>query len=343
MFILPDFGRDSDIDPAATDSSITARAMRLSRTTWMMVLGPGIRQNVVVDRPVESTDLIPTLGSLLGFDARYSQGKPVAEVAIAMLPNQLPRRVSRRIRRRRGDSQRRSRIAAAAAAGFRSAAAARIDRLRLEVSRRAQGSRPAVRLSGVAFAGATGEGDGGVRPAPAYRGARKDRLGQRAGVFTEQLTAHLWTTHQIDAFRAAAVDYIAKVEARPSPEAAADAPAGNRRRDRAGRAGQSVPFVPQAPAAGRLFHEVKHADGLGSLWRPSAKRAARIRCRTATGTSMADCGRRRRPDGVAGVSYAALSPVRAALQSRMQKLYEASVFDPEAFRTRWRRRARRTD
>src|SRR5436190_17254089 len=25
-------------------------------------------------------------------------------------------------------------------------------------------------------------------------------------IFTEQLTAHLWTTHQIDAFRAAAVD-----------------------------------------------------------------------------------------------------------------------------------------
>jgi hypothetical protein len=34
----------------------------------------------VVDRPVDSTDLIPTLGALMGFDARYSQGKPVAEV-----------------------------------------------------------------------------------------------------------------------------------------------------------------------------------------------------------------------------------------------------------------------
>jgi len=30
---------------------------------------------------VDSTDLIPTLGSLLGFEARYSQGKPLAEVA----------------------------------------------------------------------------------------------------------------------------------------------------------------------------------------------------------------------------------------------------------------------
>src|SRR3954451_16711546 len=32
-------------------------------------------------------------------------------------------------------------------------------------------------------------------------------------VFAEQLTAHLWTTHQIDSFRAAAVDYVAKSSA----------------------------------------------------------------------------------------------------------------------------------
>src|SRR3954466_3999572 len=38
-------------------------------------------------------------------------------------------------------------------------------------------------------------------------------------IFTEQLTAHLWTTHQIDSFRAAAVEYIAKSSA-GSPEEA---------------------------------------------------------------------------------------------------------------------------
>ena len=46
-----------------------------------VVLGPGVRQNVVVDRPVESIDLIPTLGARLGFEARYSRGKPIREVA----------------------------------------------------------------------------------------------------------------------------------------------------------------------------------------------------------------------------------------------------------------------
>jgi hypothetical protein len=52
----------------------------MSRTTWMMALGPGIRHNVVVDRQIDSTDLVPTLGALLGFDARYSHGKPIQEV-----------------------------------------------------------------------------------------------------------------------------------------------------------------------------------------------------------------------------------------------------------------------
>jgi hypothetical protein len=40
------------------------------------------------------------------------------------------------------------------------------------------------------------------------------------------------------------------------------------------------------------------------------------------------------PAGVTGVSYAALSSARAALQKRMQTFYEAPVFDPEIFRTR---------
>jgi hypothetical protein len=33
------------------------------------------------------------------------------------------------------------------------------------------------------------------------------------GQFSEQLTAHLWATHQIDAFRAAAIDYMKKATA----------------------------------------------------------------------------------------------------------------------------------
>ena len=81
MFILPDFGRDSDIDSGGNGFQHHRTGDTLSRTTWMMVLGPDVKHNVVVDRPIESIDLVPTIGRYFGFDARYSGGKPVAEVA----------------------------------------------------------------------------------------------------------------------------------------------------------------------------------------------------------------------------------------------------------------------
>ncbi len=81
MFILPDFGRDSDTDPGGNGFQHHRTGDALSRTTWMMVLGPGVRENVVVDRAVESTDLVPTLGSMLGFSPTMSRGKPLPEIS----------------------------------------------------------------------------------------------------------------------------------------------------------------------------------------------------------------------------------------------------------------------
>lgn len=80
MFILPDFGRDSDYDSGGNGFQHHRTGDPISRTTWMMVLGPGIRENVVVDRLVQSTDLVPTLGSLLGFTPRLARGKALTEV-----------------------------------------------------------------------------------------------------------------------------------------------------------------------------------------------------------------------------------------------------------------------
>jgi hypothetical protein len=81
MFILPDFGRDSDTDPGGNGFQHHRTGDALSRTTWMMALGPGMRQNVVIDRPVESIDLVPTIGALMGFSPGLCQGKVLSEVA----------------------------------------------------------------------------------------------------------------------------------------------------------------------------------------------------------------------------------------------------------------------
>jgi hypothetical protein len=80
MFILPDFGRDSDDDAGGNGFQHHRTGDVLSRTTWMLVAGPGVRQGVVFDRAVDSTDLVPTLGAMLGFNASYCQGKAINEV-----------------------------------------------------------------------------------------------------------------------------------------------------------------------------------------------------------------------------------------------------------------------
>jgi len=81
MFILPDFGRDSDEDSGGNGFQHHRTGDALSRTTWMMVLGEGVREGVVVDRATDSTDLVPTLGAMLDFSATMAQGKPIHELA----------------------------------------------------------------------------------------------------------------------------------------------------------------------------------------------------------------------------------------------------------------------
>lgn len=80
LIILPDFGRDSDDDAGGNGFQHHRTGDALSRTTWMLVIGPGIRQGVVYDRAVDSIDLVPTLGAMLGFSTQYAQGKPVNEL-----------------------------------------------------------------------------------------------------------------------------------------------------------------------------------------------------------------------------------------------------------------------
>ena len=80
MFVLPDFGRDSDTNPAGNGFQHHRTGDVASRTTWMMVLGPGVRHGVFVERPVDSMDLVPTVGRLLGFDTPVAQGRVLPEV-----------------------------------------------------------------------------------------------------------------------------------------------------------------------------------------------------------------------------------------------------------------------
>jgi hypothetical protein len=81
LFILPDFGRDSDDDSGGNGFQHHRTGDAPSRTTWMMALGAGVRENVVFDRAMESTDLVPTIGAMLDFSPSLAQGKPIPELA----------------------------------------------------------------------------------------------------------------------------------------------------------------------------------------------------------------------------------------------------------------------
>jgi hypothetical protein len=153
------------------------------------------------------------------------------------------------------------------------------------------------------------------------------------GIFSEQLSAHLWKTHQIDAFSAAAVDYVQKSGASDSEEALPT--------HRLGIVviGQGVTnnryrLFRKLRPQGTYFSQVKHESGMGTLLDAVAKRAAAHPEPFAHWYIDGGAPAAADPQSpLALVSYAALSPVRAAVQNRMQKLYTEPVFDPEHLRT----------
>ncbi|HEY6852490.1 MAG TPA: twin-arginine translocation signal domain-containing protein [Terracidiphilus sp.] len=80
MLILPDFGRDADQDSGGNGFQHHRTGDAESRTTWMMALGQGVRHGVVYDNPVQSIDLVPSIGAMMGFSAAQAQGRPIREL-----------------------------------------------------------------------------------------------------------------------------------------------------------------------------------------------------------------------------------------------------------------------
>jgi hypothetical protein len=149
--------------------------------------------------------------------------------------------------------------------------------------------------------------------------------------FVEQLSSHLWTTHQMDAFRQAATDYAEHLHAavRPAPPAL----------PRLGIAviGQGVnsyeePLFRKLRPQGAYFAAIQPDNGLQHLLDVVADRAKSAP--VPYGHWYIDGGQEvPHPSAITCVSYKSLESARTALLSRMQAETKRSGAGPESLRT----------
>jgi hypothetical protein len=155
--------------------------------------------------------------------------------------------------------------------------------------------------------------------------------------FVEQQSAYLWSTHQLDAFRKAATDYGAELQASAPPE-----PLPVRRLGIA-VIGQGVPVYEgklfrNLRAHGTYFSRIKPGQNFDLLLREMEQRAKAHP--VPYGHWYVDGGQAVSHSAeITAVSYTGLEPVRAALLRRMQAEIASPGMGPEELRTRMARLA----
>ena len=150
--------------------------------------------------------------------------------------------------------------------------------------------------------------------------------------YSEQFTAHLWATHQIGAFRRAAVDYMARVDA-ASPQA----PPAMRRLGMVvigqGVAENRYPLFRKLRKQGVYFKRVDPADGVATLVNAAGARAADHPEPYAHWYIDGGAAAPVSGPALTCVSYDALGPARLALRIRVDKAIHSGSGGPEALRT----------
>jgi hypothetical protein len=148
--------------------------------------------------------------------------------------------------------------------------------------------------------------------------------------FSEQLTTHLWATHQIDVFRSAAVDYVRKIHA-AAPHEPLPVPRLGIVILGEGVAENRYRLFRKLRPHGVYFSNVKQENGLRLLLDVAATRAKAHP--TPYGHWYIDGGTEvEAPTGLNSMSYNALTAVRTTLQDKMQRAFSSGM-GPEAFRT----------
>ena len=149
--------------------------------------------------------------------------------------------------------------------------------------------------------------------------------------FVEQLSAHLWTTHQLDAFRTAATNYADRLQSAVPPEQPAVPRLGIAVIGQ-GVDSYSAPLFRKLRPHGAYFSRVNPENGLNLLLEVVADRAKKH-----PGSYLhwyVDGGQPAEHDSaITSVSYAQLEPVRTALLQKMHAEITKPGMGPEMLRT----------
>ncbi len=148
--------------------------------------------------------------------------------------------------------------------------------------------------------------------------------------FLEQLSAHLWATHQMDGFRSASEIYVKKFHATLKPVALPTPRAGIVFIGQGVRQSNYQLFV-KLRREGTLFTQVKADNALISVHSALEDRAKTFPAPYSHW--YLDGGAVPTLPGVSSVGYVQLAPVRDALAAKMLDAYRAQHFDPEMLRT----------
>jgi len=149
--------------------------------------------------------------------------------------------------------------------------------------------------------------------------------------FVEQLSSHLWSTHQLDAFRKASNDYADGLRVAVPPEPPPIPRLGISVIGQ-GVASYDGPLFRKLRANGAYFAHVKPDDGLRVLLDAVAARAKKHPVPYGhwyiDGGEAADLA-----DALTCVSYKGIEPTRTALLRKMQTELDRPGMGPEALRT----------
>jgi hypothetical protein len=151
------------------------------------------------------------------------------------------------------------------------------------------------------------------------------------GQYVEQLSSHLWSTHQLDAFRAAATEYAERLRKAVPPEPPQVPRLGVTVIGQGAEKSEELLFRKLRPH-GAYFTAIKPENGLGMLLQAVSARAKAHPIPFAhwyvDGGQPAD-----HDPALTCVSYGALEPLRGALLKKIQAETSRPGMGPEALRS----------